>query len=91
MRFKFLKSFDRTISKLDTRTSKKASLAIDKIIDFLEKGEKSSGLGLKKLRKNYWEIRADARTRILMTIEKDLTTFVISGNHDQIAKYLKEN
>jgi hypothetical protein len=47
-----------------------------------------AGLGLKKLHKSFWEIRADLETRILFQVEKDRVTFVIVGNHDEIRRFL---
>lgn len=48
------------------------------------------GLGLKRLRGDFWEIRRGLQTRILLTWRGDLIAFVVAGNHDTIKRILKQ-
>lgn len=47
------------------------------------------GLGLKRLKGDYWEIRKGLKVRILFRWEADLVEFVIAGDHNDIKRYLK--
>jgi len=49
----------------------------------------SKGLGLKNLKKNYWEIRKGLKLRILFRWHADLVEFILAGTHDDIEKFLK--
>lgn len=90
MTFRFLRSFDRAFKCLPNRRREDARAAIDSLLDFHETGRRTEGLGLKKLRKDFWEIRSDIATRILFTMNDACVTFVIVGNHDEIQRFLKD-
>lgn len=47
------------------------------------------GLGLKKLRPPLWEIRSSLQDRILFAWKKDLVTFLVAGDHQDIKRFLK--
>jgi hypothetical protein len=49
----------------------------------------ATGLGLKRLRGNYWESRHGLRNRILFRWTEDLIEFVLAGDHDSIKDFLK--
>jgi len=90
MRVAYLSSYDKNYKKLPKNKQLKAEYAIDILIDFFKIGQKPKGLGLKKLRNNYWEIRVDLDYRIIFEIEKNLISFVFVGNHSSIKKFLKQ-
>lgn len=85
----YLKSYDRSFKKLDKPVQEKVVLAIDSLIDFIKTRQKPEGLGLKKVYKDYWEIRLDIRNRIIfeLTIEAINITFV--GDHNAVKAFLK--
>lgn len=89
MIFRYLSSFDKSFSKLDNNAKEKVASAIEKFLSFCETGLRPEGLGLKKLRKMFWEIRVDIKTRIIVHLHKNMATFVLAGNHDQIKKFLR--
>ena len=89
MRLDYLSSYDKSFKKLPKNRQLKAVQTIDILIDFFKTGRKPKGLGLKKLRNNYWEIRIDKGWRILFEFKSDLVTFIIAGDHDSIKKFLK--
>jgi mRNA-degrading endonuclease RelE of RelBE toxin-antitoxin system len=88
MRFRYVGSFDRCFKKLPPERKQKVREAIETFLDYYSTGMRPAGLGLKKLHKSFWEIRADLETRILFQVEKDRVTFVIVGNHDEIRRFL---
>ena len=47
------------------------------------------GVGLKRLRNNFWEMRKGLKTRILFRWEDELVEFVLAGNHDDVRRFLK--
>lgn len=82
-------SFRRSWKNLPLVRQEKAKAALDQLTAFLEGGPKPLGLGLKKLRSSFWEIRTNLKDRILFTLEKELVSFVLIGNHDDIHRALK--
>ena len=92
MRYEFKRSFERSVKSLcetDKADVKAACLAF---IDFIENElPLPSGMGLKRLRREFWEIRLGIRARILFRWKGDLLEFVIAGNHDSIKDFLKNN
>ena len=90
MRYAYRKSFDRAFRKLTAAEQLQAESSLSRLFDFLErKSSLMSGLGLKPIGKNYWEIRAGIKIRILFEMEKDLITFYFAGNHDEIRKFIR--
>ena len=89
MRVAYLSSYDKNYKKLPKNKQLKAEYAIDILIDFFKIGQKPKGLGLKKLKNNYWEVRVDLHYKIIFELEKDLISFVLVGNHDSIKNFLK--
>ena len=91
MNVRYLNSFVRTFKSLASQDRVKTTRTISDLLEFLEnKIRPSAGLGLKKLRKNLWEVRVGIKTRVLFTLNPDLITFAFVGSHDEIRKYLKE-
>jgi hypothetical protein len=50
-----------------------------------------SGIGLKRLQDDFWEIRQGLHNRILFRWRQDLIEFVLAGNHDSIKDFLKNS
>ena len=82
-------SFDRSWNALPPYRKGKAKEALETLVSFFEGGPKPEGLGLKKLKNPFWEIRTDLKDRILFTLQKGLVSFVLIGNHDDIRRILK--
>lgn len=91
MNVRYQKSFDKTFDRLSRADQKKTTEAVNSLIVFFETKEKpSKGLGLKKLRKTFWEIRASQQIRILFQLENDTLTFILAGNHDDIRWFIRQ-
>lgn len=91
MKVRYLNSFVKTFESLITLDRTKTTRIISDLLEFLEnKTRPSAGLGLKKLRKNLWEIRIDIKNRVLFLLSSDLVIFAFVGSHDEIKKYLKK-
>jgi Txe/YoeB family toxin of Txe-Axe toxin-antitoxin module len=89
MTVNYLSSYDRSFKGLDGATQEKAISAIDSLLEFFKTGQKPVGLGLKKVYKNYWEIRLDIKDRIIFELDADMVNIAFVGNHNAVRKFLK--
>jgi len=89
MKYHYKPSFERTIKGLHPERRAKVKEAIQALVIFFETGQRTEGLGLKKLKREFWEIRTDLRDRILFRLRHNVLEFVLCGNHDEIRRYLK--
>ncbi len=91
MRYGFKPSFDKSVKSLPPGIKEEIKALCIELIDILT-GEKpiSGGLGLKNLRKGYWEIRKGLKLRILFRWQEDLVEFILAGTHDDIKKFLRK-
>ncbi len=90
MRFEFKPSFDRSVKSLPSETKQEIKELCINLIEMLSSGRRlSTGLGLKNLRKNFWEVRKGLRLRILFRWESDLVEFILAGTHEDIKNFLK--
>jgi hypothetical protein len=90
MTYEFKPSFDRSVKLLPYETKEDVKELCITLIDVLSgEMELAGGMGLKNLRKNFWEIRKGLRLRILFRWQTDHVEFVLAGTHDDIKRYLK--
>ena len=90
MRFEFRPSFERSIKSLSTPEKADVKESAFKVIDTLSVNQQMhQGLGLKRLMKDYWEVRKGIKIRILFRWSGDLIEFVLAGNHDDAKRFLK--
>ena len=88
MRLNYLESYDRLFNKLTSPQQENAIKAVDALIEFIKTGKKPEGLGLKKVRSDYWEIRLSVKNRIIFEFKGDVINFAFVGNHDDVKKFL---
>ncbi|MEK6728189.1 MAG: hypothetical protein AABY28_05930 [Candidatus Omnitrophota bacterium] len=89
MTINYLKSFDRSFKRMDRAIQGKAISAIDALMEFLRNHQKPAGLGLKKIHKNYWEIRLDIRNRIIFELVGDSINIAFVGDHNSVKAFFK--
>ena len=90
MRFEFKPSFERSIKSLPLPEKSEIKEAAAQLIDILSMDRQiHQGLGLKRLRGNFWELRKGIKARILFRWEGDLIEFVLAGNHADVKRFLK--
>ena len=63
--------------------------AIDLLQGSLGQPHRHSGLGIRKLVKNYFEMRVGLELRLVFRIETGRISFVFAGTHDEAARFLK--
>lgn len=86
---RFLRSFDESFRSIPAREAASVESAVYGLIDYFSGKIRPPGLGLRKLKGRYWEIRASLDLRILFLLEADTATFVIVGNHNDIQRRLR--
>jgi mRNA-degrading endonuclease YafQ of YafQ-DinJ toxin-antitoxin module len=84
-----LESFRRDVRKLPKARRREVARAIDAVRDGFGKPHFHSGLGIRRLRQDYFECRMGLDTRLVFRAEKGRLTFVAAGDHDTIRKWLK--
>ncbi len=90
MRFEFKPSFDRSVKSLHTKEKEEIKRISIQTIDVLSHDRMiHKGLGLKRLKDNFWEVRTGLKARILFRWEGDLAEFILAGDHNHIKRYLK--
>ncbi len=90
MRYEFKTSFDRSVKSLPQGIKEEIKALCIGLIDILS-GTRTipGGLGLKNLRRNYWEIRKGLKLRVLFRWQDGLVEFILAGTHDDIKNFLK--
>lgn len=89
IRVVFLRGFDRSMAGLPAKESAQARQALERLLDYFNGGPKPTGLGLRKLRGSFWEIRLSLSKRIVFQLERDVAVFVVVGDHDDIRRFLR--
>ena len=90
MKYEFKSSFDRSVKSLHPEIQQDVKQLCIALIDILSgEQELSKGMGLKNLRKNFWEIRKGLKLRILFRWRASHVEFVLAGTHEEIKRYLK--
>ncbi len=90
MRFEFKPSFDRSVKSFPDKEKEEIKKTVIQTIDILSHDRMiHRGVGLKRLRGNFWEVRRSLKARILFRWERDLVEFILAGDHDDIKRYLK--
>ena len=67
----------------------KTILAIDSLLDFIHTRQKPEGLGLKKMYKNYWEIRIDIKHRLIFEFHGHAMNIAFAGDHQEVKRFLR--
>lgn len=90
MRFEFKPSFDKSVRSFHAKEKEEIKRIALQTIDILSH-EKIiyKGIGLKRLKGNFWEVRYGLKARILFRWEKDLVEFILAGDQNDIKRYLK--
>lgn len=88
MEVRYYSSFDRSFEKLPRPIQSRVKQGISKFLDYLESRKIPHGLGLKKLKHGFWEIRVGLSYRVLFKIEAQTLHIVFVGTHEDIRQFL---
>ena len=90
MRFEFKLSFNKSVKSFHGRQKEEIKQAAIQAIDILAQDrETHKGIGLTRLKGDFWEIRKGLKVRILFRWQGDLVEFILVGDHNDIKRYLK--
>ena len=90
MKFEFKPSFDRSVKTFQDREKEEIKALAIQLMEVLSRDrEIHKGIGLKRLKGNFWEARKGLKTRILFRWDRELVEFVLAGNHDDVRRFLK--
>jgi mRNA-degrading endonuclease YafQ of YafQ-DinJ toxin-antitoxin module len=64
--------------------------AIDRLQTVLGQPHQHAGLGIRKLVKNYFEVRVGLELRLVFKVKPDAITFAFAGTHDEVRRFLKQ-
>ena len=84
-------SYLRSLKKFSESEITEINSAIALLPEAMGKPHVHSGLGIRKLGKAMFEIRAGLQTRVLFARESGDLVLVFAGNHNQVHAWLKEN
>lgn len=88
--YEFKPSFDRTIKNLPPGEKQEIKFLAKHLVKLLSQGQRlPRGMGLTRLRGNYWEIRSTIKERILFHYRKAEVDFLLAGSHNDIKNFLK--
>jgi mRNA-degrading endonuclease YafQ of YafQ-DinJ toxin-antitoxin module len=82
-------AFRRHVRVFPKPRRREVAQAIDAVRDGFGKPHSHSGLGIRRLRGDYFECRAGLDIRLVFRTEKGRLTFVAAGDHDTVRKLLK--
>jgi mRNA-degrading endonuclease RelE of RelBE toxin-antitoxin system len=82
-------AFLRLFSKLGDPVKMAVKDTVSQVIDLYETGDKSVGLGIKRLRGDLWEARSGLKIRVVYSMNEDEVRFLLAGTHDDVRKFLK--
>jgi len=63
--------------------------ALANLSDAFGKPHLHGGLGIRRLKRNYFEFRVGRDTRVVFSLERSVATLRTVGSHDDVQKYLK--
>lgn len=90
MRYQSSPRFDRSVKRLDPARRRAVRDTIERLVAAFETGQVAAGLGLKQLRPGLWECRAGVSDRVLFFRHRDAVEFLLAGNHEEIARALRQ-
>ncbi len=90
MKFEFKPAFKRSMKSFSEKEKAAIKEVAIQLIDMLSQDQSiHKGIGLKRLRGDFWEVRKGIKARILFRWQGDLVEFIFAGNHDDIKRFLK--
>jgi len=94
MTYEYDPRFARTTRKLPPPERQRVSDAVTGVIRLFEQRQVSGGLGVKKLFSGeevgaVFEARAGLALRVLFSVQQDLVTFLMVGDHDEVRRFIK--
>lgn len=90
-RILILPSFERSVKKLAHQDKDNLAKSLEGFNLFLLSGEAPAGFGFKKINHDKYEFRVNIRLRVVVKIKGEDYYLVLSGNHDEVKRYLRHH
>ena len=84
-------SYLRSLKKYSETEINDIKAAVVQLPDIFGKPHIHAGLGIRKIRRRIAELRCGLKLRVLFMRDSEDFVLLFAGDHDQAAKWLKEN
>jgi mRNA-degrading endonuclease RelE of RelBE toxin-antitoxin system len=91
VKVEFTKSFVKTLKSQQPILRNEIDAKTHELIDALESGKRPHGLGIRKLKFSFWEMRVTLKTRLIFTIAKGTLRLLLVGTHNEVKNFLRSN
>jgi mRNA-degrading endonuclease RelE of RelBE toxin-antitoxin system len=82
-------AFERSLRKHSDTDIESIRRSISQLPDAFGAPHRHAGIGIRKLRKNVYELRVGLKVRVLFTSDENDLVLLLVGNHDAVAKWVK--
>ena len=94
MRFEYATRFAKSLQRLPAHDQHRTAGTIEQIVTYCQTRQAPQGLGLKKLFSSenigaVFEARVSLAARLLFTVQQDVVTFLMVGDHDEVRQFIK--
>ena len=79
--------FRDRVRRLPKTTRREIARTIDALPEAVGQPHLHTGLGIRKLHRNYFECRVGITLRLVFRLEAGLITFTFAGTHDEVRRY----
>jgi mRNA-degrading endonuclease YafQ of YafQ-DinJ toxin-antitoxin module len=83
------KAFRGAVRRFSKQRRREIARVIDAVRDGFGLAHLHSGLGIRRLRRNYFECRAGLDVRLIFRAERGVLHFITAGDHDHVRKFLR--
>ena len=81
--------FRRRIRNLPEVQQREVARALDALPTAFGQPHRHTGLGIRRLRRNFFECRAGLAVRLIFEVQPRTLLFHEAGNHDDVQRFLK--
>jgi mRNA-degrading endonuclease RelE of RelBE toxin-antitoxin system len=89
LRIELAPAFREAVRRLPKTQRRQIGRTLDAIREGFGRAHVHSGLGIRRLRRNYFECRAGLRVRLVFRAERGTLTFFAAGDHDAVRRLIK--
>ena len=89
MRIELTKRFRQEVRALSKSRRREIAHVLDRLHGAFGKPHLHSGLGVRRLRRDYFECRAGLHLRMIFRAQRGMLQFVTLGNHEHVRAFLK--
>ena len=91
LEIEFTSRFRAEARALPTERQESIEQALDSLRGAFGKPHLHGGLGIRRLKRDYFEFRAGRDTRVVFSLEGSVATLRMVGTHDDVRKFLRNS